>query len=108
MLVLPVDIVAIPGRKKVSLLERMTCVTNSFTKMILRDASELFLEEVLNLTALEQVAQKITGAPYVHVLIIKHPNPYWGVCARITFGVSVSDPHSDYFWVPVDTRFLTS
>lgn len=93
--------------KEVPLYVRIARVENSFTQKVLHDASELFLEQVLNLTALEQVARNVTDAQYVHVIVVEHPDSSFGACARISFGASATDPYSDCFWVPVDARFLT-
>jgi len=96
------------GDRKVPLHVRIARVEDNLAQKVLQDASELFLEEVLNLTVLERVARYVTGAQYVHVIVVEHPSLTYGVCARISFGAGAADPNPSCFWVPVDTRFLTS
>lgn len=104
--IVPLHLLPEKRDKEVPLHVRIARIEDNLAQKVLQAASKLFLENSLNLIALEKVARDVTGARYVLVIVIEHPHPNYGTCARVSFGISATDPQLDCVWVPVDTRFL--
>lgn len=94
-------------RSALPLHVRIAHVESSLAKELLQEAAEIFSGDVLNITALEKCAKRVTEAGYTHAHVVEHPNIYLGICVRITFGVCATDPHLNNVWIPVDSRFMT-